>query len=155
MNFHFYKGRDFGDEFHLEGLEVCPGCAETGEHFPNCYRINRGSNLSQKLAVAQERKAVRNPKFHKLLERMASTHDKKNEDYATAGNPYSNFEEAAAFAGVTVEQVFDVLIGIKQARLKELTQSGKKPNNESIQDTRLDAAVYAALRASYFEDQDR
>jgi hypothetical protein len=90
-----------------------------------------------------------NPAFHALLSRMGETHDKKNHDYAEDGNPYSNFEFAAQFAGVSVQQVFDVMIGIKQARLLVLTQSGKEPNNESIEDTRLDQAVYATLKASY------
>ena len=91
-----------------------------------------------------------NPKFDKLIEKIRSIHDKKNADYATAKDPYSNFTQAAEFAGVTVDQVFAVLIGIKEARLKELTSTGKVPNNESIQDTRIDAATYAALRASYY-----
>ena len=96
---------------------------------------------------------MHNPKFNKLIEKIKIIHDKKNSDYATAENPFSNFEEAAEFAGVTVDQVFATLIGIKEARLKELTSSGKQPNNESIQDTRLDAAVYAVLRASYFYEE--
>ena len=90
-----------------------------------------------------------NPKFHALLASMGDTHDAKNADYAEDGNPYSNFEFAAAFAGVTVEQVFDVLIGVKQARLLNLTRPGKEPKHESIADTRLDQAVYVALKASY------
>jgi hypothetical protein len=94
---------------------------------------------------------LRNPKFNALLQRMQDTHDKKNADYATAGNPYSNFEEAAATAGCSVDTVFAVLIGVKLARLKELVGNGKTPNNESVQDSRLDLAVYAALWASYHE----
>lgn len=93
-----------------------------------------------------------NPKFHALLKRMAETHDRKNHDYAQSGNPYSNFEDAAKFAGVSVDTVFNVLIGIKQARLVELLSSGKTPLNESVQDTLLDRAVYAALQASYHEE---
>ena len=92
---------------------------------------------------------MRNPAFHDLLAQMGETHDRKNHDYAQDGNPYSNFQFAANFAGVTVEQVFDVLIGVKQARLLNLTQPGKVPNHESINDTRLDQAVYVALKASY------
>lgn len=92
-----------------------------------------------------------NPKFHALLAQMASTHDRKNADYAHDGNPYSNFEQAAAVAGCGVDTVFAVLIGIKLARLQVLLKSGKAPNNESIQDSRLDLAVYSALWASYSE----
>lgn len=92
---------------------------------------------------------MRNPAFHDLLARMGETHDKKNQDYAEDGNPYSNFEFAAEFAGVSVNQVFDVLIAVKQARLMVLTKSGRAPNNESIEDSLLDQAVYTTLKASY------
>lgn len=90
-----------------------------------------------------------NPRFHNLLKQMAETHDRKNHDYATGTNPFSNFELAATIAGVTVNEVFRVLLGVKMARLVELESSGKKPNNESLSDTRLDLAVYAALMAAY------
>ena len=90
-----------------------------------------------------------NPKFHALLTQMAEIHDRKNHDYAQDGNPYSNFESAAATAGCGVDTVFAVLIGIKLARLQVLLGAGKEPNNESEQDSRLDLAVYSALWASY------
>lgn len=92
---------------------------------------------------------MRNPAFHALLDEMKAVHDQKNADYAEAANPYSNFEFAAQTAGVTVEQVFRVLIGVKLARLQVLRASGKAPNHESLADTEKDLAVYAALLASY------
>lgn len=90
-----------------------------------------------------------NPQFHKTLEVMADTHDAKSKDYATAENRYSNFEFAAVVAGCSVDTVFRVLLGIKLARLKVLLESGKAPAHESVQDSRLDLATYAALWASY------
>ena len=94
---------------------------------------------------------MRNPKFATLTAEMNALHDRKNADYAHDGNPYSNFEEAAhvaaGFSGV--DAVFAALIGVKLARLRELTSAGKTPNNESIDDTRTDLAMYAALWASY------
>ena len=95
---------------------------------------------------------MRNPKFTALLQSMAAIHEKKNEDYASAGDPYSNFKEAGAVAeGFTdpVDKAFAVLIGVKLARLRELKGKGKTPNNESIADTYLDLSTYAALWASY------
>ena len=95
---------------------------------------------------------MRNPKFTAQLEEMAALHDRKNADYATDANPLSNFEEAsqvaAGFSGV--DAVFATLIGVKLARLRELTSAGKTPNNESIADTRTDLAMYATLWASYY-----
>lgn len=45
-----------------------------------------------------------------------------------------------------------LLVGVKLARLRELTSAGKTPNNESIADTRTDLAMYAALWASYYRE---
>lgn len=74
-------------------------------------------------------------------------HDRKNADYANDSDPYSNFAFAADFATIPKLQVYLTLIGIKAARLIELAK-GKEPKNESLNDTLLDLAVYAALMAS-------
>jgi hypothetical protein len=93
---------------------------------------------------------ARSPKFLMLLDEMRELHDKKNHDYASDGDPFSNFKFAAlvadGFRGK--DAVYAVLIGVKLARLKELTANGKKPNNESIDDTRRDLAMYATLWAA-------
>jgi hypothetical protein len=96
---------------------------------------------------------AKNPKFDQLLNDMRELHASKNSDYCGDGaavNPYQNFEDAAAFAGCSVNTVFRVLIGIKGARLKALIASGKAPNHESIADSQKDLAMYAALYASYY-----
>ena len=90
----------------------------------------------------------RNPRFDAVLARIHDTHEKKNSDYADDSNPYSNFEGAAHLAGQTVDQVFHTLLGIKMERLRQL-MTGKKPNYESLDDTLLDLATYAALWLSY------
>ena len=93
-----------------------------------------------------------NPKFDAQLERMAEIHERKSHDYATAANPYSNFEYAAIVAepfADPMDRTFATMLGIKLARLAELTASGKTPQNESIRDTFDDLATYAALWASY------
>lgn len=95
---------------------------------------------------------ARNPAFTVLLEAMQAIHDKKNEDYATADNPYSNFELAGQLGAMFTEPVdiaCAVLIGVKIARLAELRGKGKKPNCESIADTHLDLATYSAIWGSY------
>lgn len=93
-----------------------------------------------------------NPKFDALLDDMRALHAKKNHDYAKDTNPYSNFEEAAHTAGCSVDTVFRVMLGIKIARLNELISNGKTPTNESVQDSRMDLATYAALWASYHRE---
>lgn len=91
----------------------------------------------------------RNSKFNRAIAEIQTTHDKKNQDYATDENPYSNFELAAQIAGVEPIEVFKTLIGVKLARLVELEAKGKTPNFESIEDTWKDLAVYAAMGYSY------
>lgn len=93
-----------------------------------------------------------NPKFDAALQKMKGIHDKKSADYANDTNRYANFEFAAKCSGTTVDQVFATLIGVKLARLAELSANGKTPQNESVQDSRLDLAVYATLWLSYHED---
>lgn len=76
---------------------------------------------------------------------MEKLHDAKNEDYAEEGNPFSNFEGVAAMTGLMVDQVFQVIIGIKMMRLRELLGEAVTPNFESTDDTIMDLAVYAAI----------
>jgi hypothetical protein len=73
----------------------------------------------------------------------------KASDYAEDDNVFSNFEFAAAAAGISVEQSFMNLIGVKVARLQQLIGNDKTPNNESIDDTLLDLMNYAGLLKAY------
>ena len=84
-----------------------------------------------------------------MLTILQHLHTAKSHDYAQADNPFSNFEEAAASAGIPVDTVFAVMMGIKQARLKELQAAHKTPLHEALDDTRVDLALYAVLRAAY------
>ena len=97
-----------------------------------------------------------NPVFDALLAEMRDLHRLKNADYARSGSPFSNFEQAAQVAaGFTGEDaVFATLIGVKLARLRELLSAGKTPNNESIDDTRKDLAMYATLWCAYARRAD-
>lgn len=93
---------------------------------------------------------ARNPKFTTLLAQMAELHDKKNEDYASDGNPYSNFEYAAQVAAIFTDpedRVYATLLGIKLARIAELRR-GKTPKNEPLHDSYKDATTYMAIWAS-------
>ncbi len=77
----------------------------------------------------------------------------KAADYAEDDNVFSNFEYAAGVAGITVSQVFMVLIGIKVARLGQLIGNDKTPNNESIDDTALDGMNYFGLLKAYLRKE--
>lgn len=80
--------------------------------------------------------------------------EKKNHDYSSVDNPFQNFEIQAAVSGVPVAKTFLMAMGIKIARLRELTEDGKEAAvDESIRDTLLDMANYSCLMAGYLESQ--
>lgn len=82
---------------------------------------------------------------------MKKIHDRKNADYASDDNPYSNFEYSALLSKRfkdPVDKVFVVLISTKLARIAELSRR-KKPKNESLDDSYRDVSVYSALWWSY------
>lgn len=129
-----------------------------GFHHPFVGAGNSGSPQSiTGMPIAPDNnlpKPTSNPKYHAALKELAELHDKKSLDYADTsnGNWYTNFEEAAATAGIEVEEVFMALIGVKLARLRELKKKGLTPQNESVQDSRKDLANYSILMYSYFRD---
>lgn len=93
-----------------------------------------------------------NKHFYDLLKSSGELHSEKNEDYS--GNRFENldnFVEAAMFAGVTVDAVFNVIIGVKNSRLRNLTEKGGEPNFEALNDTRKDKFVYEGLRVAFVE----
>lgn len=85
---------------------------------------------------------MRNPKFHALLEEIASLHDSKNHDYAN-DDPLSNLRRCQALG---ISPLTGVLVRLtdKQSRIEELTR-GKTPKHESLRDSLLDQAVYSLL----------
>ena len=98
--------------------------------------------------------SIHNHPVYAVFDKMRATVESKAGDYADDGNVYSNFEGAAHLAGTTVDEVFMMLIGVKVERLRQL-MSGKEPNHEAIDDTRIDLANYAALWQGYAEEQAR
>lgn len=90
-----------------------------------------------------------NPKFYKLLEEMAETHDKKSHDYASNDNPSGNYHFAGQVAGLFAHSPEDAgfvgRIAEKIFRLANLEGGGKSPKNESIEDTERDIAVITCL----------
>lgn len=91
--------------------------------------------------------------FLQVLDKIKATHLKKRADYSDPRDPFSNFKEAALMAGITTSQSFELLIGIKQARIKQLLQPNRIAVNESLEDSLLDRAVYAFLALAYFMEQ--
>ncbi len=121
-----------------------------------CYLRHRDRIMSdiqdKQPEVEQVSNKPRIPEFLDILEAARMIHNKKSEDYASASNPFSNFERSAElikwFAD-SKDQAFIALIGTKLARLAELLTPGRQALNESVDDSFLDLTTYCALWAAY------
>lgn len=93
------------------------------------------------------------PEVAEVLSEIKSIHEKKNLDYSTPGNHYENFERSSLLMSWfhhDIDKAFVSLIGTKLARLAVLLNSGKGPENESIDDSFLDLCTYCILwKANY------
>lgn len=97
-----------------------------------------------------------NQPFEAALIKMVQTNRAKRADYASDENPLSNFYETADHVSLTAGHSVELLIATKQSRLKNLlkkhfTGTGK-PQNEGIEDSLLDRAVYAVIAMTIWED---
>ena len=92
---------------------------------------------------------MRNPKFKALLDQILILHESKNSDYATTQDPLSNLKECRCFGvnpsiGVMV-RISDKYSRMKQLLLKESQGKTNEVQNENIEDTAMDLAVYSLL----------
>lgn len=88
------------------------------------------------------------PEYYKMLEEMADLHDKKSHDYASNDDPYGNYHFSGMLAKLfdnPDDSGFVGRIGEKLFRLANLENSGKHPENESIEDTERDICVITLL----------
>lgn len=91
-----------------------------------------------------------NQAMNELLFTLAS----KNADYAGLVDEFFNFDFASEAARVSVDDVFRVMLGVKEGRIRAIIARGAfgkpgHPNNESLLDSYKDFAGYAVLRYAY------
>jgi hypothetical protein len=90
-----------------------------------------------------------NPRFYDLLGKLAELHDKKSHDYASNDNPSGNYHFAGQLASMFSHSPEDAgfigRIAEKIYRLANLESGGKRPQNESIEDTERDICVITLL----------
>ena len=102
------------------------------------------------------------PEFHKTIETILEIHERKNKDYATGSNPFSNFDFADYVGRAALEMGCDPThlpfinhIATKLSRLFVLLNVGHIPNNESVEDSFDDLATYAILwKCRYLRNRD-
>ncbi len=91
------------------------------------------------------KKVYGHPMFYKTLEAMAELHSRKAHDYAGDEDPLSNFRNVAKVIGSTDWEVSIMFLATKFFRLMNLLERGEEAENEPIEDTLMDLAVYAIL----------
>lgn len=80
------------------------------------------------------------PRFHKLLQEIGELHDKKQADYGSKEDPFANVRSAVEF-GIDPWIGVAIRLNDKMSRLKQAAR-GNTLQNESIEDTLMDGAVY-------------
>lgn len=83
--------------------------------------------------------------FETLVEKMRQTMLRKGNDYSTQDDRLSNFKQAGAITNTHPAKVALIVAAIKISRMCALIDSGKKPENEAMEDTSLDLCCYAIL----------
>lgn len=85
--------------------------------------------------------------FEKAVFELVEMNRRKRKDYATDGDPFSNFIDTSGHFGLAVWESAEFNLVQKLARLRSLRANGRmeEPENESVLDTYLDAAVYAVI----------
>lgn len=86
------------------------------------------------------------PEFYEELTRMMLVHAKKNADYTgKTGDALFNFKWTAGFNRTNLKAAFRHHEGNKIARLIALDDCDEVANNEPVEDTLSDLAVYVVL----------
>ena len=92
-------------------------------------------------------------RFYELLVEIGRIHSKKNRDY-TSIHPLENFFRVAMDVGITPEDVIEVMVATKSARIRSLRKRGVSPQNESLSDSYRDRSVYSLLGDAISEMSD-
>ena len=84
------------------------------------------------------------PMFYEILEEMAELHSRKNRDYSPGEEPLRNFYECEQL-GVPGWKGVLVRLSDKWSRIKNLANNSEVAQNESLEDSLLDSAVYYVI----------
>lgn len=84
--------------------------------------------------------------FEEVLVGIVETYHRKANDYTREGSsPWDNFDGVEQALGLPAGTATDVLIATKMHRKKALATREGGPQNEALEDTLLDHAVYAVI----------
>ncbi len=130
---------------------ACPDCqaAVIGSNAVDAgLALYEHGKLHKRLAeiVAESDAGIPGP-IAAAIERVRATFRKKNADYAEEARSWdSNFRDVSDQMGwAGPGEACEALIAVKQARLRSMRSNGRLPQNESVEDTKLDRAVYSVI----------
>lgn len=120
------------------------------------------------MLIASPPVSTRNPYYNILMQKLMEIHEKKNHDYASDEDPFSNFMHTAKAlcreAGERwdsidsfekekyIKMAYAALISTKEARLEELyfkAKQGDDPKNEPILKSEVDNVNYRLIRLAH------
>lgn len=95
--------------------------------------------------------------FERVLIKMVKTNRLKRKDYARDADVFSNFHTTAPFTATGTPE-WSALFNVVQklARLESLQINGRldDPENEAVEDTFLDLAVYAVIAYAIYKQRN-
>ena len=91
--------------------------------------------------------------FYKVLLKAAETHYRKNKNYASTTDPFSNFKMCESF-GITAEQGVLVRMSDKWSRIVNIASGVKDLVGESMKDTILDLGVYSFILYAMIQEEE-
>jgi hypothetical protein len=94
--------------------------------------------------IVSDEKLYGDPMFYEILVDMAELHSRKNRDYSPGDEPLKNFYECEDL-GVPGWKGVLVRLSDKWMRIKNLVRRGGAAQNESLEDSLLDSAVYYVI----------
>jgi hypothetical protein len=94
--------------------------------------------------------------FEFALSQMVEMNRRKREDYAADDDIFSNFRDSSdmGLEGFSEIEAAEHNVRQKLARIKSLRLNGRleETNNETVGDTYLDLAVYAAITLALYQE---
>lgn len=89
--------------------------------------------------------------FDAVIKEMIDLHKAKASDYAGDEDQFQNFVDSATQTNDVAGKSIETLIATKQARLRHLLFTDRKPKNEAVRDTLVDRAVYSVISVGAFD----
>jgi len=99
------------------------------------------------------RMAERPSPFYAVLLKAADTHYRKNKNYASKEDPFSNLKMCESF-GVSAEKGVLVRMSDKWSRIINLANGVEDLVGESLKDTILDLGVYSLILYAMIQEEE-